>query len=63
VDEDLMNQVASVPRLLQPYVMETTEVKDNLAKYKKALFARKWYEIFLRSLTNSIPHSASNQKQ
>jgi len=58
-----MNQVASVPRLLQPYVMETTEVKDNLAKYKKVLFARKWSEIFLRSLTNSIPHSASNQKQ
>jgi len=32
VDEDLMNVVASRPRTLQPYVMETTEVKENLEK-------------------------------
>jgi len=32
VNEDLMNQVASVPRKLQPYVMENTEVKENLTK-------------------------------
>jgi hypothetical protein len=42
--------------------MENIEVKDKLAKCKKALFARKRSEIFLRSLTYSIPHSASNQK-
>jgi hypothetical protein len=32
VDEDLMNQVAAGPRKLQPYVMETTELKENLEK-------------------------------
>jgi hypothetical protein len=32
VDEDLMNQEESGPRMLQPYIMETTEVKENLAK-------------------------------
>jgi len=32
VDEDLMNEVASRPRKLQPYVMGTTEVKENLKK-------------------------------
>jgi hypothetical protein len=46
VDEDLMNQEESGPRMLQPYIMETTEVKENLAK--KALFSRKLSEIFLR---------------
>jgi len=40
VNEDLMNQVASVPKKLQPYVMaENTEVKENLAKLKRASLA------------------------
>jgi hypothetical protein len=62
VDEDLTNQVASGPRKLQRYVVETTEVKQNLAKWKKTLFARK-----LRSswgyFHKSITHIALNQKQ
>jgi hypothetical protein len=41
MDEVLTNQLASGSRMLQAYVMETTEVKENLAKYKKVLFARK----------------------
>jgi len=32
VNADLMNQVASGRRMLQPYVMESTEVKEHLAK-------------------------------
>jgi hypothetical protein len=32
VDENLTNQVASGLRMLQEYVIETTEVKENLAK-------------------------------
>jgi len=41
VNEDLRNQVASGSRMLQAYVIETTEVKENPAKCEKALFARK----------------------
>jgi hypothetical protein len=32
VNEDLMIQEASGPRTLQLYAMETTEIKENLAK-------------------------------
>jgi hypothetical protein len=41
MDENLTNQVEPGSKLLQAYVMETTEVKENLVKYKKVLFARK----------------------
>jgi len=32
VDEDLSNLQASAPTMLQPYIMETMEEKENLAK-------------------------------
>jgi hypothetical protein len=32
VGEDLMNAVESGPTMLQTYVMETTQVKENQAK-------------------------------
>jgi len=32
VDDDLMNEVASKPSTLQPYVMETTEVQKKIGK-------------------------------
>jgi len=38
VDEDLLNEVASRPKTLQPYVMETTEVKENLEMKKKVSY-------------------------
>jgi hypothetical protein len=56
MDEDLMNQANSIEavthtagmrqlkimnQVLQAYVMETTEVKENPEKYKTVLFARK----------------------
>jgi len=34
VNEDLLNQVAFGPRMLQPHAMESTEVTENLAKCK-----------------------------
>jgi len=37
VDEDLMNGVASSPRTLQPYLMDTTEVKKKVEKWRKNL--------------------------
>jgi hypothetical protein len=32
VNEDLMIQEESGPRTLQPHAMETTEIKENVAK-------------------------------
>jgi hypothetical protein len=40
VDEDLINQVTSGPRMLQTYVMETTEEKENMAKFKKGVICQ-----------------------
>jgi len=52
MDEDLMNEVAYEPRTLQPHEMDTTEIKENLEKWKeKTLFVRKMSEIFVSSLT------------
>jgi len=39
-----------MPKFLQTYVMETTEVRENLGKLKKILFAKKMTENFVCSL-------------
>jgi len=63
VNEDLMNQVASVPKKLQPYVMaENTEVKENLAKLKRASLAGNSLRSSWGHFINRY-HTASNQKQ
>jgi len=47
-----MNEVASRPRKLQPYVVESTELKENLEKWKWSFLPGKCLRPFCVTLQN-----------
>jgi hypothetical protein len=63
VDDDLMNEVASKPSTLQPYVMETTEVQKKNWKMKIAHLAGNFLRNYQFHIQKSIPYTVSNPKQ